>query len=296
MKSSYINFQIKNEIKMNNSILIIGGRGNLSKNLKIMIPEATIIPSNHIKDLGSLLKSAGKSSIVYNVCYKSSLLAKRDSPKDYARYSFEILSEFVSICLKYENLIDKIIFTSSSAVYGDNSFAKESDPTNATSLYASLKLSSELFIKEHLAHTSIILHITRIFNMYGGFDDFSVIYFISKALTEKNSFTLVNNGKSVRDFIHVLDVIEIYKRLLSNNSSSTLNIGSGTGLSIIGVVELAEGIFNTNLVKTNLKLDEPAISCASTDNLIAKVGAIKFIHISGYFEEKYKKIKDGGAT
>tara|TARA_B110000444_G_scaffold147608_1_gene137988 strand:+ start:122 stop:1027 length:906 start_codon:yes stop_codon:yes gene_type:complete len=288
------NFKLINSSnKMNKNIFIIGSRANLSKNLKKSIPRAQIIPSNDVKDLIKLLKQAGKSSIIYNVSYKSSLLAKRDQPEAYAKYSFEILSQFVSVCLKLEHLIDKVIFTSSSAVYGENLNAKEIDPINITSLYASLKFSSELFIKEHLEDTSIKLQIVRIFNMYGGLDNFSVVSSIGRSISQKRFFTLINNGESLRDFIHISDVVEIYKRLLISESSSIVNIGTGSKTPVRAVIEAAEKVFGIKLLTADLRRKEIAFSCACTDNLLSIVGNIKFIPVIQYFEDEYKKIKDG---
>ena len=288
------NFKLINSSnKMNKNIFIIGSRANLSKNLKKSIPRAQIIPSNDVKDLIKLLKQAGKSSIIYNVSYKSSLLAKRDQPEAYAKYSFEILSQFVSVCLKLEHLIDKVIFTSSSAVYGENINAKEIDPINITSLYASLKFSSELFIKEHLEDTSIKLQIVRIFNMYGGLDNFSVVSSIGRSISQKRFFTLINNGESLRDFIHISDVVEIYKRLLISESNSIVNIGTGSKTPVRAVIEAAEKVFGIKLLTADLRRKEIAFSCACTDNLLSIVGNIKFIPVIQYFEDEYKKIKDG---
>jgi UDP-glucose 4-epimerase len=288
------NFKLINSSnKMNKNIFIIGSRANLSKNLKKSIPRAQIIPSNDVKDLIKLLKQAGKSSIIYNVSYKSSLLAKRDQPEAYAKYSFEILSQFVSVCLKLEHLIDKVIFTSSSAVYGENLNAKEIDPINITSLYASLKFSSELFIKEHLEDTSIKLQIVRIFNMYGGLDNFSVVSSIGRSISQKRFFTLINNGESLRDFIHISDVVEIYKRLLISESNSIVNIGTGSKTPVRAVIEAAEKVFGIKLLTADLRRKEIAFSCACTDNLLSIVGNIKFIPVIQYFEDEYKKIKDG---
>lgn len=278
---------------MNKNIFIIGSRANLSISLKKSIPRAQVIRSNDVKDLIKLLKQAGKSSIIYNVSYKSSLLAKRDQPEAYAKYSFEILSQFVSVCLKLEHLIDKVIFTSSSAVYGENLNAKEIDPINITSLYASLKFSSELFIKEHLEDTSIKLQIVRIFNMYGGLDNFSVVSSIGHSISQKKFFTLINNGESLRDFIHISDVIEIYKRLLISESSSIVNIGTGSKTSVRAVIEAAEKVFGVKLLTADLRRKEIAFSCACTDNLLSIVGNIEFIPVIQYFEDEYKKIKDG---
>lgn len=288
------NFKLINSSnKMNKNIFIIGSRANLSRNLKKSMPRAQLIPSNDVKELTKLLKQSGKSSIIYNVSYKSSLLGKRDQPEAYAKYSFEILSQFVSVCLKLEHLIDKVIFTSSSAVYGENLNAKEIDPINITSLYASLKFSSELFIKEHLEDTSIKLQIVRIFNMYGGLDNFSVVSSIGRSISQKRFFTLINNGESLRDFIHISDVVEIYKRLLISESNSIVNIGTGSKTPVRAVIEAAEKVFGIKLLTADLRRKEIAFSCACTDNLLSIVGNIKFIPVIQYFEDEYKKIKDG---
>ena len=129
--------------------------------------------------------------------------------------------------------------------------------------------------------------------MYGGFDNFSVVSSIGRSIVEKNIFTLINNGESLRDFIHISDVVEIYKRLLVSESSSIVNIGTGSKTRVSAVIEAAEKVFGVKIHTADLRRKEIPFSCACTDNLLSIVGSMKFIPVIQYFEDEYEQIKDG---
>ncbi len=225
--------------------------------------------------------------MVYNLYVKSAWLGRRDAPADYARCAFQRMAEFTAICRDAQQYIDKVIFTSSSAVYGSNAWAAESDRCDITNLYASLKFASELFLREHFADTRIPLVIARVFNMYGGADEFSVVSRIANALSQGGEFQVFNNGRSVRDFVHVRDVVEIYQRLLDSTFSGVVNVGSGTGLSVSDLIEKAEIAFKRHLQVAYLDRNEIDRSVARIDTLLAAVGAIEFSSVDQYFQEQF---------
>jgi UDP-glucose 4-epimerase len=207
-------------------------------------------------------------------------------PVDYSRDAFHRLAEFTAICRDSQQHIAKVIFTSSSAVYGTNAWAAESDRCEITNLYSSLKFASELFLREHFADTRITLIIARVFNMYGGTDEFSVISKIINALILGEKFQVSNEGQSVRDFVHVRDVVEIYLRLLDSNFSGVVNVGTGIGLSVSNLIEKAEITFNRRLKVAYVKRNEIERSVARFDVLQEAVGAIEFYSVDQYFREQ----------
>ena len=86
------------------------------------------------------------------------------------------------------------------------------------SLYSSLKITSEKLIEGFCSEMNIDYIIARVFNMYGGNDNFSVISKIINASLLKKTLHLVNNGTSVRDYIHINDVVNCYKLMLKSNA------------------------------------------------------------------------------
>ena len=103
--------------------------------------------------------------------------------------------------------ISKIIYSSSSSVY--NSIGNDNHLGNRD-LYSSSKLACENMIK-NFVKKKVDFTIARIFNMYGGHDQFSIISKIQNAIKYKKKIFLNNKGESVRDFIHINDVCKIYK-------------------------------------------------------------------------------------
>lgn len=271
---------------MSKKIFIIGKRSNLSLELSRVVDGSNLISGDELQQLPELLAQAGHSDVLYNLYYKSTWLGRRDTPEDYARYAFQRLAEFTAICRDAQQYIDKVIFTSSSAVYGSNAWANESDRCEITNLYAGLKLSSELFLREHFADTRIPLVIARVFNMYGGADEFSVVSRIANALTQGGEFQVFNNGRSVRDFVHVRDVVEIYQGLLASTFSGVVNIGSGTGLSVSDLIEKAETAFKRRLQVAYVERNEIDCSVARIDTMIAAVGPMEFFSVDQYYQEQ----------
>lgn len=79
----------------------------------------------------------------------------------------------------------------------------------------------------------------RVFNIYGGSDNFSVI---SKLIKYKSDeiFNLVNGGSSKRDYIHVDDVSYILLKLVNVNNQPVVDIGTGSLLSVYEIIEFFE--------------------------------------------------------
>lgn len=273
---------------MSRKLFIIGKRSNLSCELSKRINGSICVSGDELHLLPTLLMQAGRSDVVYNLFYKSAWLGRRDSPEAYARYAFQRLAEFTAICRDAQQYINKVIFTSSSAVYGNSALVAESDLCQITNLYASLKFSSELFLREHFADTSLCLVITRVFNMYGGADDFSVVSKISKAISLGTEFQVSNHGRSIRDYVHILDVVEIYQRLLESSFSGVVNVASGSGLSVSELIQKAEMAFKRRLQIAYIKRNEIDQSIANINTLFAAIGPMEFYSVNQYFQEQSK--------
>ena len=268
-----------------NATIIIGERSNLSRVLSDAINNAFVIPSTELQKLPEILSSECSANIIYNTFVKSSQLGLKESPEAYSKYTFEVLSEFTSNCLKYHQSINGVIYTSSSSVYGNNELAYESDKCEIRNLYASMKLASEFFLTEHFEKKNIRLIIARVFNMYGGYDEFSIISKIMNALINNSQITITNNGQAIRDFIHIEDVVSIYLDLLKSNFHGVMNVGTGNGTSVCELIEAAEKAFNLRLNTNNREAVEINKSIANIKILEKHFGIRSFKNIKQYYHE-----------
>ena len=184
--------------------------------------------------------------------------------------------------------IEKIIYTSSSSVYGDNKHCSEDNIPHPISLQASLKLSNEFFIKQYCNKYNIDYTILRIFNMYGGNDNFSIISKIIKSVKNKEVLNLINNGSGIRDFIHIDDIVSIVIEILNIKNLPILNVGTGNKKS---VKEIVDYLFSRNIevnIKNIVNNSEIRVSIANI-NKLKKILKKDFIKVEEYILKELEK-------
>jgi UDP-glucose 4-epimerase len=267
--------------------LVIGKQSNLSNVLEQKIDNIILISARDILANIEILAPYKKLKIrlIFNHFRPSTQL---NNIQNYTQYMQQAIVS-TSMILDYlsPTLIEKIIYTSSSSVYGSNRLCQESDILKPINLHASLKISNEKIIESFSQKYNIDYTITRIFNMYGGDDKFSIISKIIDAYENNKILTIVNNGSAIRDFIHIDNVVEAYSKLLFLKNIPIMNIGKGEGNSVQNILQFLEqnGIY----IKTNNIIREE-IKLSTADNTFLKkyIGIDKFIEIESYLEERLK--------
>ena len=278
---------------MTNKTLIFGSRSNLSYQLKKHIKNSELISSEMVlnnKNHLEKFKSSHKINIIINSFYPASKLTNYSEPEIYIQSSILTLAIVLDHIKRFQLNIGKLLYSSSASVYGVNSLCNESDVLMPLSLYSSLKITSEKLIEGFCNEMNIDYIIARVFNMYGGNDNFSVISKIINASLLKKTLHLVNNGKSVRDYIHIDDVVNCYKLMLKSNANGVINVGSGKGNSVKSILEFlkVKGINQINI--KNHKKVEVEKSVANINKLSDIVDCNNFIDILDYIALEVKKV------
>jgi len=187
--------------------------------------------------------------------------------------------------------IRKLIFISSCAVYGERMRTPENGPCHATSINGIGKLLNEKMIAEFCQNNKIEFNILRVFNMYGGNDNFSILSHIRRALENKKPFFLNNDGIAQRDFVHVSDVVKIVQVILAQKIPYThLNIGTGRSIAISTLVEIVKDQFPDLKIELS-QVDEAEYSRADIRQLrsIEALSNYKFISIKDYLRNSFMK-------
>lgn len=253
-------------------VLIIGKRANLSKSLSKYLPNSVLISSSEIEtELFDILDNAQENvKVIFNNFQASFLLNEYCNMENYINNSIVSTVKVLSILEKSKVIIDKIIYTSSSSVYGNNKFCSEIDPVKPMNLQASLKIANEELIKRFCEYRKIDYTITRIFNMYGGDDRFSIISKIKDAYVSNKSINIINEGNSIRDYVYIDDVVNVYLKLLKvKKLPKKLNIATGKGKRVSDILNFLK--LNELKIKTvNITKDELYASIADT-NLLNKI-------------------------
>jgi len=268
--------------------VIIGKRSNLSRHLLGVIDNAVSVPvSKAVEYLTQFDWQQHQSiNLVLNQFQPATKLNDLSSPSDYVDNAIASTARILQSIQSQAEKINRIIYTSSSSVYGNNSDCKEIDAPAPKSLHATLKLTNENLVSFFCDLHMIDYTIARVFNMYAGEDRFSIISKIIRAVKQRHTINLINQGGAVRDFIHIDDVAYAYQQLLlTNPADKIINIASGQGMSIGMILDYLQQ-HNITVSTLNIEQDEIKTSIANNDRLLSVIGSYQFQSVKDYvFDE-----------
>jgi len=267
--------------------IIIGKHSNLSQKIYSFNDKFILISSREISNDLDVL-SQYKDEVVNIIFNNFQTATQLNNLKNINEYITNTISVTARVLDYFKNTkINKIIYTSSSSVYGNNILCKETDEVKPMNLHASLKLSNEKLIERYCSDNNIDYTITRIFNMYGGDDNFSVVSKIINAYKSNEKLTIVNKGNAIRDFIYIDDVVSIYIKLLDKKDVKVLNIGTGCGNSIKGILHFLS-YHDVKIKIKNIYKDELKISTSDVRLLNEVIGKYNFINIEDYLKKEFR--------
>ncbi|RLI78723.1 hypothetical protein DRP07_10795 [Archaeoglobales archaeon] len=139
--------------------------------------------------------------------------------------------------------VEYFIYPSSAAVYGEieEELARENLPLNPLNKYGAMKASCEALCRGYYNSHGLGTIVLRFTNIYGvgTYPKWrtAVTNFIKRALSGEN-LIVHGSGEQKRDFIHIDDVVEVYKFIIKPQAKGGIfNAGSGYVASIREVAE-----------------------------------------------------------
>ena len=241
-------------------ILVTGGEGfigtNLVKRLVNKGFEVSVFDKKSGKDIldYQLLEESIKwADIVIHLAAIVSIQETIKNPIESRKINVDATKKIFELCVKHN--IEKVIYASSAAVYGDNAdlSLSENSVTKPISPYGEHKLQNEKDAKEFSsAETSFVGF--RFFNVYGPYQnlksDYSAVIplFIKKFINNDN-LKIFGDGEQTRDFIYVEDLVEALILAINDNKkrNEVFNLGSGEKISINNLVKNLSEIFNKKI-------------------------------------------------
>lgn len=152
------------------------------------------------------------------------------------------------------NNIKKIIFSSSSEIYGEPEHIpiKETDRITPITTYGISKLMAEEYIKSYSKAHGINYTIFRLFNVYGEeqANRWVVPEFVKKIVND-DEVTIHGDGSQIRAFCHVSDIANAFSYALEKGDNQIFNIGNN--LEPISIKELANRIISLSKSKSQIK-------------------------------------------
>ena len=150
--------------------------------------------------------------------------------------------------------INKMIFASSSSVYGNNSKVpfSESDPVeNQISPYASSKRACELLCYTYHSLYKFDIFCLRFFTVYGPRQrpDLAIHKFTSRIL-ENKPIQVFGDGNTSRDYTYISDIIEgIYKSVTRLKGFNIYNLGESRTISLSNMIGTLENALGKEAIK-----------------------------------------------
>lgn len=288
----FIGSHIVNELIDENKIIIVDNKstgkiGNIANpnhdNLKLIIGNINDLDLNELfQGVDYVFHLAALASVPKSV--KNPLLNHENN----VNATLKLL-----IAAKNNN-IKKVVFSSSSAIYGDNSNTplKETEVPSPTSPYAASKACCELYCQSFTESYGLATVSLRYFNVFGPKQDVNSQY---AAVIPNFIHSLVNNeqpviygdGEQTRDFIYVKDIVKANIAACESEYNGVLNVASGISLTINDLFKIIKKILNSDI---NPKyLDE---RLGDIKHSLANVESLKMIDFEvdpDLFEENLKK-------
>ena len=303
-------------ISKGNTVIVVD---NLSTGKEILIPKKAIFFKCDFGDQNKIdfIIKKYKIKTVAHFAAATNVAESILSPLKYYSNNTISTENFIKTCTK--NKINKLIFSSTCAVYGDlqKKLVSENDQCLPKSAYAKSKLLCEIILYNYSVRYKFGLVILRYFNVIGA-DKYlrtgcvNNIGQLFKTLSENtvNKKYKINifgknynteDGTCVRDFIDVNDLSDYHLALLNKikkNQRLTINCGYRKGYSIKQVISLFEKEIGKKIKKIYLKKRDGDIEKIVCDNKkLKKILKIKkktkiedSIRNSILWEKKIKRI------
>lgn len=267
-------------IMENKSILITGGAGFIGSNIikellkynvklirvldnlstgninNIPTSEKIEFINGDINDINICRKYTKNIDII---CHQAGFCSVPKSLKEPLECHDTNVNGFLNILLSAkEQGIKRIVYATSSAVYGDNNInpKKEECLGNLLSFYACSKYINEIYAELATRLYNLECIGLRYFNVFGPNQNpngeyASVIPKFIQLINNNISPIIYGDGTATRDFIHIDNVV--FANILAMTTNNTqcfgqvYNIGSNHSISIIQLTDVINNYFNKNI-------------------------------------------------
>lgn len=275
--------------------LLTGKKINLNKKIKFFNSNL-----NNVKKINLILKENNIDTIFH----LAAIITPPDNLYDKKKIIDTNIYQTEKLLKALKNTsVNKFVFSSSAAVYGNQKNAvKESTKLIPINTYGISKKRGEILVSKYCKKFNIKFANLRFFNVIGSDKKHKIFpnnnynslrNNLLNSLTNKKKFFIFCNNKKktpIRDYIHVLDVIEIsYKihLILEKKKSILINVGRGLPVNNLYFVKIFEKILKVKIIRNYKKISDNEIFYSVSNNQ-----KLKRINLIKKFRNLNSMIKD----
>lgn len=221
--------------------LSLGRKSNLDEAFKS--DKFTFIEENLLNyDAFAAIFKNNNFEMVFHLAANSDIAQSHDNPNIDLENTF--LTTYNTLKAMKENGVKKIVFASTSAIYGDSKgemIDENYSPLFPTSHYGAGKLASEGFITSFAENYDIQAWITRFPNVVGERATHGVIFdFINKLNKNPSELEVLGNGMQYKPYLYVKDLVEAILFVWENTNEKInyYNIGVESRTRVKTIAEM----------------------------------------------------------
>ncbi len=227
-------------------------------------------------DINNVVNLAAQAGVRYSI----------ENPMAYIQSNLVGFGNILEAC-RY-NRIQHLVYASSSSVYGGNTkmpFSETDGVDHPISMYAATKKSNELMAHSYSHLYELPTTGLRFFTVYGpwGRPDMALFLF-TKSIIEGKPIDVFNNGKMIRDFTYIDDIIESMVRVIDkpptksnsfdlktlNPSESwspfrVFNIGNANPINLMSYIKSIEECLSKKAIINYLPMQPGDVTATSAD-------------------------------
>ncbi len=169
------------------------------------------------------------------------------------------------------NKVGKIVFASSSSVYGEcnaEKFREDAGIESPVSPYAVSKLACERILRAYSKSYGISAICLRLFSVYGPRQrpDLVVRKFVN-LINEDKPVPVYGNGKTVRDYTYIDDIVSGICAAINYDKSlyEVINLGAGKPISLEEVIDTIEKVLGKKAKRQNLPMQRGDVYKTASD-------------------------------
>ena len=229
-------------------VCVTGGSGFIGTHLMRSIPWAHQFwyPDHDLRDMRDAFEfiNLWKPDIVFHLAAQS--VVTNTEPLDSLTTNIDGTYNILEACRIVG--VDSFVHISTDKVYGNNEYAKTTDPLKGTDHpYNASKLCGDIIAQLYQSYYEVPVKIIRTGNIYGPGDPHfdRIIPGTIKAILESRPVELRSDGQSIRDFIYIEDLIPAYLTI-SESLPGIYNLG-GSPISVIELVTVIHKLMGSDL-------------------------------------------------
>ena len=238
---------------------------DLSNGFRENIDRRAKFTEGSILDKGNLNQALEGVEVVYHLAAKIRVEEGEAKPELYKKVNIEGTLDLIKACA--DKKINKFIFASTAAVYGDpEEFpVNENSKTNPVNVYGATKLEIDKYLEANAKNMGISTISFRFFNIGGALKTKEgswlkikhegATHLIPSILHSSSNKPLLifgndwptKDGTPTRDFVHVVDLADALVKALNSldkAGNQVMNLGTATGSTVLEVVKTAEKSLN----------------------------------------------------